>query len=134
MVKLLVGCHGQVGEALIEAAAMIGSNVENVSAVSLIPGMSPEDYSLAARDELQKEGLNLCLVDLFGGTPCNTFLSLSREYEIEIISGVNLPLLLEATSISDSTDIEEFKEHLLSIYQMSGFDVMNKFKKKEKTE
>ncbi len=129
MLKVLVCTHGKMGEEMIRSVEMIGGKLKNTVAVSLLEEMSMDDYYEAVEKELSKEMNYLCLTDLFGGTPCNTLLNLSQNYKMEIICGVNLPVLLE-TSMADNFDsITELKNHLIEVYNTNGFDVLKKLGK-----
>lgn len=127
--KILVCTHGRFGEELIRSVEMIQGTVKNVAAVSLLPVMSMENYEEAVKKELDMKDEYLCLTDLFGGTPCNTLLNLSREYKLEILCGVNLPMLLEAVSSHHNGSLEDLKAHLIEIYVENGFDVLEKIRK-----
>lgn len=126
--KILVCTHGRFGEELIRSAEMIGGKLRNITAVSLLEDMSMDDYYAAVKEGLDEQSVYLCLTDLFGGTPCNTLLNLSRDYNMEILCGVNLPMLLEASSSCGFTAVEDLKKHLMEVYAMNGFDVLEKMK------
>lgn len=49
----------------------------------------------------------LCLVDLFGGTPSNTFCALSRKYDNVVVTGLNLGILLEVYMNKDQMTVDE---------------------------
>ena len=84
---IFVCTHGRFGEELIKSAEMIAGKSENVYSFSLLPGMPPEEYKEMMEAALQKEAGKkvLCLVDLFGGTPCTTCAILSQRYDMQII-------------------------------------------------
>ncbi len=128
MNKLLICTHGKFGEELVRSVEMIAGKLNNTIAISLLPTMSIDDYIEKIRDNLEEENNYLCLTDLFGGTPCNSLVSLSREYNLDIICGVNMPMVLESTSILSSKSMDEIKEQLLHVYDNSGFDVLKKIK------
>lgn len=69
-------------------------------------------------------GKVLCLVDLFGGTPCTTCAILSKTYDMQIISGLNLAMYIEVTSQKDLHPREELIEVGLEILKDSGKDVV----------
>ncbi|MCK5878972.1 MAG: hypothetical protein KAH24_04290, partial [Holophagae bacterium] len=53
----------------------------------------------------------LVLTDMFGGTPTNIMISLSKNFHVEIVTGVNLPMLIKAvTTMSTFNDLAEFAE------------------------
>jgi len=95
--SILVATHGALGEALIQTASMILGNLENLQALSLVPGDDPEVYlSKMAHFVETNEGNAIVLVDVVGGTPYNAVMKLSRDHELCAVAGVNLPMLIEA--------------------------------------
>ena len=106
MVGLVVATHGQLGCELIATAEQIVGKVSAVTAVSIQPGASPADI----HDQMEKavssvdsgDGV-IILADLFGGTPCNQSLMLLRDHDLEVVTGVNLPMLLKANSLRGET-------------------------------
>ena len=126
--KVLVCTHGRFGEELIKSVEMIAGPLTNTVAVSLLPGMSVEEYHEKLRTELDKENETLCLVDIFGGTPSHSVLYMSQEYPLDIICGVNLPVLLESSTMTSYDSKEEFKEHLIDVYKTNGYDVLERMR------
>ena len=102
MIGIVIVTHSQLGEALIEAAEFIlGGKPENTIAVSIDLKESAEKLrekiDSAIKKVRQPEGV-LILTDMFGGTPSNLSYSFLEEGKIEVISGVNLPILIKATN------------------------------------
>ncbi|AEB07646.1 PTS system fructose subfamily IIA component [Coriobacterium glomerans PW2] len=124
--KIIIGAHGRLGRELINSAKMIFGTLEDVSNVSLLPGMSFEDFKRDAESILKsvEDDQILVLTDLFGGTPCNVFSALSRQYGCSVVSGVNLPMLIELyASVSSGRDDRtagELAEYALSVLRESG--------------
>ena len=109
--KILLGSHGRFAEELIKSAEMIVGELKNVRSFSLLPGMSLEEYMKEVDQELQREPeRTLCLVDLFGGTPSNTFCALSRKYDNVVVTGLNLGMLLEVYMNKDLMTVDELAE------------------------
>lgn len=116
MIGLIVVSHGLFAKSLIESAEMIiGSQRNFINYACLQPQEGLEDM----RDEIIKicldlksrtEGI-LILVDIQGGTPSNSACLIPELHNISIVSGVNLPMLLEVLlgrkgkSLSELTDI-----------------------------
>lgn len=102
MVGLIITAHGRLADALFDTATQIAGPVERMAACSIGPGTSPE----ALRERLQharaevsdKDGV-LVLADLFGGTPCREALLLTGPEPVEVVAGVNLPMVLKAMSL-----------------------------------
>lgn len=102
MIGILVVTHGKLGEILIETAEFIQKEtLEQVEAVSINITKSVDDLhnkvAKAIKNVDTGEGV-LILTDMFGGTPSNLALSFLDEGQVEVISGVNLPLLISAVS------------------------------------
>jgi PTS system mannose-specific IIA component len=102
MIGIVIVTHSQLGEALIEAAEfIIGSKPEATQAVSIDLKENAEKLrgkiDAAIKKVRQPQGV-LILTDMFGGTPSNLSYSFLEEGKIEVISGVNLPILIKATS------------------------------------
>lgn len=95
-VHILVLNHGRFGEELIRSAELIVGEIEYAQAVSLVQGMSIEDFYEEVTSEMKEtKGTYIILTDLFGGTPCNVAMMLLREFHVHVLCGVNLPMLIE---------------------------------------
>lgn len=122
--NIVVGTHGKFGEELIKSAEMIVGKMENVKSVSLLPMMSFEDFRHQVDSVLSDlEGPVLALVDLYGGTPCNVLTALTKKYHHNVITGVNLPLLIDLyinTSDKETLDMDEVVNNCIEILKSSG--------------
>lgn len=99
MIGIIVAAHGPLPAALIESAEMIGGKQPQLESVSLIAGRSPRELADMLKEAIKKvnseEGV-LVLVDIPGGSPCNAVAQLLSEgYDLQAVSGVSLPMLLE---------------------------------------
>ena len=122
--NILVLTHGKFGEELIKSAEMIVGTLENVSALSLTPDMSAEEFRTKTESYLEEiDNEVICLVDLFGGTPSNTIMYLSQKYDMTIVTGINLPMLLEVYMNLDMNTSEELAEIALETVIESGKNV-----------
>ncbi len=95
---------------------MIVGPVENIFAVPLLPGQGMEAYLAKIAHVLEaKDSEAILLVDLFGGTPSNCAASLFSQcqYNVEVVSGVNLPMLIEATQIRGALTGRELRQRLI---------------------
>lgn len=130
-IKIFVCTHGRFGEELIKSAEMIAGKIDHVFAFSLLQGMPPEEYKNLLEEELRKGPSKvLCLVDLFGGTPCNTCAILSNQYDMEVITGLNLAMYIEITSQMERMPFEELKALGIQTLQDSGKDVLKILKER----
>jgi mannose PTS system EIIA component len=107
MLGLVVATHGRLAEEMLRTAESIVGKLEQCEAVSLGAGTtSMEDAraSLAAAIERLDTGEGvLVLTDMFGGTPANLALTFLDDEKVEVVTGVNLPMLLKlATARAES--------------------------------
>lgn len=96
--QLMLCSHGNFARELVKSAEMIVGKVDNIEIFSLMPGMSMEDFQKQITDRLQTMSHYdelLFLVDLYGGTPCTAVMSLMKQYPINIVTGLNLAMLIE---------------------------------------
>ena len=117
MLGIIVGTHGIFAQELVKSCEMICGEQKNVRAVTLVPGEGPDDLVKkyeAAIAELDCEGGVLFLNDLFGGSPYNAACRLVISNEnYGIVTGVNLPMLIEMCSaqlMDDGSDIKALME------------------------
>jgi len=117
MFNIIVATHGNLGHNLVETVKMFTGETSNLAAVSLLQGSGPDTLSKDLKDSINKcdknEGV-LILVDLMGGTPGNSAIKLMLEEEnITVVTGVNLPMLLEAIlSRENFNNLIEFSESI----------------------
>jgi PTS system mannose-specific IIA component len=119
MVGLVVAAHGHLADELVATAEQIVGKLPAVSTCSIEPGASPEQIrqqmSLAIRAVDSGEGV-IVMADLIGGTPCNQSLNLCRQHRLEVLTGVNLPMLLKASSLRQESMALEELAALLATY------------------
>jgi PTS system mannose-specific IIA component len=100
MVGLVVATHGQLAEELLRTAAGIVGSLERCEGVSIGAGSSMEDARSRLAEAIRRvdEGQGvLVLTDMFGGTPANLALTFLDD-RIEVVTGVNLPMILKLTT------------------------------------
>ena len=111
MIGVVVVTHCHLAEELICAAQLVvGEELKQFQAVSV----DPKDGSDVIREKIMAairkvdtgEGV-LILTDMYGGTPSNISLSFLEEKKIEVITGVNLPMLLKLATYSNHQDLEQ---------------------------
>jgi PTS system mannose-specific IIA component len=98
MIGVLVITHGNLGSELIKAAEMIKGKLTGVIPISIDSEKGVEDIKKEINGAIKKvdtgDGI-LIMTDLFGGTPSNISLSFMKEGKVEVVTGVNLPMLLK---------------------------------------
>lgn len=102
MVGLVIASHGKLAEELVATAKQIVGELPKVATCSVEPGASPDDIKRHIRDAVKAvddgDGV-VVFADLIGGSPCTQSLSLCQQARIEVLTGVNLPMLLKANSM-----------------------------------
>lgn len=101
MIGAIIITHGKLAEALVSTAEAIAGKLENVRYISIDACDSPKCVSDAISNTIKtmnKEDGIIILTDMFGGTPSNIGLSFLEPGKVEILTGVNLPMLLKFAS------------------------------------
>ncbi|MCP4002670.1 MAG: PTS fructose transporter subunit IIA [bacterium] len=114
MIGLVILSHYHLADELLGVLRLIVDDIEHVHAVGLDPTKtSPEDMrsllDKAIRGANTGDGV-LVLVDMFGGTPSNLALSFMEEDEVEIVTGVNMPMLVKVARTREGTTIHALAE------------------------
>lgn len=109
MTGIVVITHGLLGEALISTAELIfDEQVEAIISVSINLKENADKLRSKIAEGIknvnQGQGV-LILTDMFGGTPSNLSYSFLEEGRVEVISGVNLPILIKAVNTRKNMDI-----------------------------
>lgn len=112
MVGIVVVTHGALAKELISAVNFVLSSKPSVkiSEVCLDPDREfdsfKQDIKNAIKKVKSKDGI-LLVTDMFGGTPSNISLTFLEENKVEVISGVNLPMLLKLATLSNKVTLDE---------------------------
>lgn len=102
--------HGQVANELLAAAETVVGNMSHLTAVSI----GWHDDVEIAKNEIERaikqvsQGLGvLIMTDMFGGTPTNIAAMFLKENEVEMVTGVNLPMVIKLASINEEVSLIE---------------------------
>jgi PTS system mannose-specific IIA component len=118
MIGVVVVTHGQLATELVNAAEMIVGDLAHFTAVSIgwhdDVNDAREDIAQAIERVRGEQGV-LVLTDMFGGTPANLGLTFLEKDRVEVITGVNLPMLIKLAGIGAPADLltvaREMREH-----------------------
>ncbi len=101
MVGIVILTHGLFGEELFKSAEMILGRQDRVEIISMQAGFSLNDVAGRLEDIINVYGNECCLVftDMFGGSPSNISMAYLNTDTVEVVSGVNLPMLIKAFSM-----------------------------------
>ncbi|MDO4278000.1 MAG: PTS sugar transporter subunit IIA [Lachnoclostridium edouardi] len=118
MIHVIIVTHGNLGAELLKSAEMIAGEIKGIDSVSLLKEDNPLSFEEKVIQVIEKEkGQLLFLADIFGGTPYNTAVSLLKKWDAWIVTGVNLPMVLEAaTTIEDVEKAKDMAENLLKAW------------------
>jgi len=127
MIGIVIVTHSQLGDALIGAAEfIIGRRPASIESISIDLSENAEKLRAKIAQGIKKvqsqEGV-LILTDMFGGTPSNLSYSFLEEGRIEVLSGVNLPILVQAVNLREkkielgqlAADLEVFGKKSISL-------------------
>ncbi|MCY1019718.1 MULTISPECIES: PTS sugar transporter subunit IIA [Pyxidicoccus] len=118
MVGLVVASHGRLAEELVSTAEQIVGKLPAVATCNIEPGTPVEELRAKMKQAVARvdegEGV-IILADLFGGTPCKESLMMCQRMNLEVLAGVNLPMLLKANSLrNEQLSLPEMANQLAS--------------------
>jgi PTS system mannose-specific IIA component len=110
MIGAIIVSHGKLGEELLNALTIILGEAPNIEAISIGWYDDVEESKKKINQSLkrvdQKNGV-VIFTDMFGGTPSNLSFSFLKDGQVEIITGVNLPMLIKFVSLQRSNNLRE---------------------------
>lgn len=132
MIGLIITGHGKFASGLMSAVEVIAGKQQNVQAIDFLVEDSSEGLwekiSQAAK-EMKVDGI-LFLTDISGGTPFNTSVLISKklEFPCHILSGTNMPLIIEAVFSRDAMSLDDLVSAVMNSDQVK----IQQFTEKEK--
>lgn len=110
MVGGIIVSHGKLAEELLNALTIILGEAANIEAISIGWYNDVEESKRKINQSLKridkKNGV-VIFTDMFGGTPSNLSFSFLKDNQVEIITGVNLPMLIKFVSLQRSNNLKE---------------------------
>jgi len=113
MVGIIVVSHGRLADALISSVQSLVGNLEKTRSVSIWP----KDKKEAVEDRIQQKMAEVddgdgvvILTDILGGTPTNVSLSLLKDEKVEVVTGVNMPMLMTLLSHRTGKSLREISK------------------------
>ncbi len=110
MIGGIIVSHGRLAEEILNALTIILGEAPNIEAISIGWYDDVEDSKKKISQSLkrvnQKSGV-VIFTDMFGGTPSNLSFSFLKDNQVEIITGVNLPMLIKFVSLQRSNNLKE---------------------------
>ncbi|AJD50195.1 PTS fructose transporter subunit IIA [Thalassospira lucentensis] len=102
MIGMVLVTHGDLAKEFVSALQHVVGEQENIAAVCIGPDddMEQRRADILASVEAVDDGKGVVLLtDMFGGTPSNLAISIMEQANVEVIAGVNLPLLIKLASV-----------------------------------
>jgi PTS system mannose-specific IIA component len=113
MVGILIVTHGRLAQELVETTRIIvGKNAEHIVPITVDWNDDMSDIQKTISSAISKVDQGngvLILTDMFGGTPSNISLSFLSD-KVEIITGVNLPMLIKIVNVGDRYSLKELAQ------------------------
>ena len=113
MIGLLIVTHSNLGKEFLNAAEFIVGHLESADAVPITQTADSERIRKMIQEKVSAldhgEGV-LILTDMFGGTPSNISLSFLKEDTVEVLSGVNLPMVIAISQNRSNLNLSELAE------------------------
>ncbi|MCZ6861204.1 MAG: PTS sugar transporter subunit IIA [Alphaproteobacteria bacterium] len=109
MIGMVLVTHGRLAAEFIAALEHVVGPQKNVRAVSIGPDDDMERRRKEILDGITKvdEGDGVVLLtDMFGGTPSNLAISVMEKANVEVVAGINLPMLIKLASLREDTSLE----------------------------
>ncbi len=102
MIGMVLVTHGRLAEELVAALEHVVGSQPNIVSICI----GPDDNMEQRRSEIMESSIKadegdgvVLLTDMFGGTPSNLAISIMEKANVEIIAGVNLPMLIKLASV-----------------------------------
>lgn len=114
MTGLVLVTHDGLAGALMRSAEMIVGKIECCEQVEVAAEERADDIMsrvVAAVEKVSADGA-IIMTDLFGGTPSNMAMSFLKDGQIEVLTGVNLPMMIEFSSKRERLGITELASEL----------------------
>ncbi|MFB2905478.1 PTS sugar transporter subunit IIA [Aeromonas jandaei] len=121
MTNLLIVSHGDFASTLLETTEIFIGKSEIVKAINYMPEESP-DLLYQKVEEAIKENINpdgvIIFCDMKGGSPSNVAMKLAsnnKDIKIKIVTGVNIPIMVEAITLAEDENVDELIHSLSKI-------------------
>ena len=114
MIGLLLVAHAGLARELLTAAGMIVGEIEMAEAVGIGTSDRVDDIRNAISGSIEKVGKDgvIIMTDMFGGTPSNMGLSFLEENRVEVLTGVNLPMVIKFAADRGKYGVSELADRL----------------------
>ena len=134
MIGAVVAAHGNLAGDLVSAAEEIVGKIEKLAVVSQLNKDKHEDIERNLTEAIESvdspDGV-LVLVDIFGGSPANIGMSILKKKKIKIVTGVNLPMLMDFAVHRNEKDLKKLALQITRTGRRSVFTAESYLKKRK---
>jgi len=119
-IGVVIVTHYQIGAEFLHALRLIVPNTPDFLTVSIDPKQSVDEMRQLIERALKQADRGagvLVLTDMFGGTPSNMSLSFVEETGVEVVTGLNLPMLIKLATLSEDQPLDELAKFIKSYGQ-----------------
>ena len=119
-IGVVIVTHYQIGAEFLHALRLIVPNAPDFLSVSIDPKQSVDEMRRLIQQALKRADSGagvLVLTDMFGGTPSNMSLSFVEETGVEVVTGLNLPMLIKLATLSEDKTLEDLATFIKSYGQ-----------------
>ncbi len=135
MTGLVVVAHFNLGREMVAATELIMGKQEQFVAVDIFPDDQVEKIKekvvAAIKNTNTGDGV-IILTDMFGGTPSNISLSFLEEDKVEVVAGVNLPMLIKLVSYREGRTLDELADFITQYGQRNIYRATDVLKARKK--
>jgi PTS system mannose-specific IIA component len=126
MIKIVIATHNGLGRAYLETIELIMGKQENIEIVEVNINTSLESLKNVINNEIDASAGTIILTDMFGGTPSNISIPYFIKDKVEVIFGLNLPMLITAVAKRNKMKLGELADAVTkagrdSIFKASDF-------------
>ncbi len=117
MVGVVIVTHSALADEFLMATQQIVGDVEGIEPLSIDPSEPLGEVEKRIKKAIKKvdagEGV-LILTDMFGGTPSNISLSFLKKGKVEVVTGVNLPMLIKLSTLREEKPLDDLASFIRS--------------------
>lgn len=135
MIGLVVVAHFNLAREMVAATELIVGEQEQFVAVGIFPNEQVEDTKekiVSALKSVDTGDGVIILTDMFGGTPSNISLSFLEESRVEVVAGVNLPMLIKLVTYREGRALDELASFITQYGQKNIYLATDVLKARKK--
>jgi PTS system mannose-specific IIA component len=120
MIGVVIVTHSALADEFLMATQQLVGAVEGIEPISIDPSDPLEEVEARIKKGIKKVDMGkgvLILTDMFGGTPSNISLSFQQKGKVEIVTGINLPMLIKLSTLREEKTLDELASFIKSYGQ-----------------